>query len=146
VSSLEPADVVRAVTDGVSRLIAGGLGPDDQERLLDELAARYAENTDVRHPFSPDREEPLRTREQLRRHFAAAPAQLTGVERFEPTAFVTHETVDPEVVIVEFSYTGTVNGTPFDIPNIFVVRVRAGQIIESRDYGDHLAFARAFGG
>ncbi|MFZ0380743.1 MAG: nuclear transport factor 2 family protein [Solirubrobacteraceae bacterium] len=142
---LEPADVVRAVADGVSRLVAGRLGQDELERQLDELAALYAETTDVRHPFAPDGEKPLRTREQLRRHFAAAPTRLTGIERFEPTAFVIHQTVDPELVVVEFRYTGTVSGKPFDIPNIFVVRVRHGEIVESRDYADHLAFARAFG-
>jgi len=144
-STLEPADVVRAVTDGVSRLVAGGLDDDEREQLLDELAALYADTTDVRHPFAPDGPEPLRTRVQLRAHFAAAPARLAGLERFEPTAFVVHQTTDPEVVVVEFRYTGVVVGKPFDIPNIFVVRVRGGEIIESRDYADHVAFARAFG-
>jgi ketosteroid isomerase-like protein len=145
VTTLEPADVVRAVADGVSRLVAGGLDQDERERQLDELAALYAETTDVRHPFAPDRADPLRTREELRRHFAVASARLTGVERFAPTAFVVHQTVDPELVVVEFRYTGTVSGKPFDIANIFVVRVRDGEIVESRDYADHLAFARAFG-
>lgn len=144
-STLEPAEVVRAVADGVSRLVAGDLGQDERERLLDELAALYAEATDVRHPFAPSGPAPLRTREQLRRHFAAAPTRLAGVERFEPTAFVVHQTMDPELVVVEFRYTGAVDGKPFDIANIFVVRVRRGEIVESRDYADHLAFARAFG-
>jgi ketosteroid isomerase-like protein len=31
------------------------------------------------------------------------------------------------------------------VPCIFVVRVRDGQIVESRDYGDHVGLARAFG-
>ncbi len=55
VTPLEPADVVRAVADGVSRLVAGGLGQDELERQFDELAALYAETTDVRHPFAPTR-------------------------------------------------------------------------------------------
>ena len=34
---------------------------------------------------------------------------------------------------------------PFNVPCIFVVRVRDGLIVESRDYADHVGFARAFG-
>ena len=135
-STLEPAEVVRAVADGVSRLVAGDLGQAEQERLLDELAALYAEATDVRHPFAPSDPEPLRTREIGRQRLA---------DRVGPTAFVVHQTMDPELVVVEFRYTGAVDGKPFDIANIFVVRVRRGEIVESRDYADHLAFARAFG-
>ncbi len=57
-----------------------------------------------------------------------------------------HKTGDPEVVIVEFRYQGSANSRPFDLQCIFVVRVRDGPIIESRDYSDHVAFARAFAG
>ncbi|SNQ46072.1 conserved hypothetical protein [Frankia canadensis] len=60
-----------------------------------------------------------------------------------------HRTTDPEVVVVvvEFAYAATRSndGAAFEVPNIFVVRVRDGQIIESRDYGDHAGFARPFG-
>ena len=140
-----PSDVVRAVADGVSRLATGGLDADEKEAVLDELASLYAEETEVRHPFAPVSMEPLRTREQLRRHFAGAPAMLAGVERFDPEDFVVHETSDPEVVVTEFRYTGVAHGRPFDLRNIFVVRVRDGEIVESRDYSDHVAFARAFG-
>ncbi len=56
-----------------------------------------------------------------------------------------HETADPEVVIFEFSYHGSVSGRSFTVPCIFVTRVRAGVIVESRDYVDHVGLARAFG-
>jgi len=36
-------------------------------------------------------------------------------------------------------------GEPFVIPNVFVLRVRDGQIIESRDYADHVEIARILG-
>ena len=36
-------------------------------------------------------------------------------------------------------------GEPFVIPNVFVIRVRDGQIIESRDYADHVEIARVLG-
>jgi ketosteroid isomerase-like protein len=139
-----PADVVRAVAAGVSRLIAGNLTEREQQAQLDHLASLYAEHTDVRHPFAPTGDRPLRTRAELRRHFADGPAQTQGADRFEPVGHV-HETADPEVVIFEFSYVGSANGRPFTVPCIFVTRVRDGVIVESRDYADHVGMARAFG-
>jgi uncharacterized protein len=54
---------------------------------------------------------------------------------------------DPEVIVAEFEYQGTDPGTgePYALPGIFVLRVRDGQIVSSRDYFDHLAAARARG-
>jgi ketosteroid isomerase-like protein len=50
---------------------------------------------------------------------------------------VVHETADPEVIVAEFAYEFT---SPDDstakVPCVFVMRVRDGQIIESRDYID----------
>ena len=137
-----PADVVRAVAAGVSRLITGNLTEREKQAQVDELSRMYAEQTDVRHPFAPMGDTPLRTRDALRRHFADAQAQ--GIDQFEPVGHV-HETADPEVVIFEFSYVGSANGRRFAVPCIFVTRVRDGLIVESRDYGDHLGMARAFG-
>jgi ketosteroid isomerase-like protein len=142
---LSPEDVVRAVANGVSRLVAGRLTPSEREAQLDELAAFYAERTDVRHPFAPLGDTPLRSRAELRAHFASAGELTAGVERFEPVGTTVHTTGDPEVVIVEFAYAGTAGGRDFTLPNIFVVRVRDGQIVESRDYAHHVALARAFG-
>ena len=140
-----PGEVVAAVAAGVSRLVAGGLDERELEAQLDQLAGLYAEETDVRHPFAPLGDTPLRTREELRRHFAGGPARTEGAERFEPTDMLIHHTADPEVVVVEFNYTGSAHGRPFSLPCIFVVRVRGGEIVESRDYSNHVALARAFG-
>lgn len=140
-----PADVVNAVTAGVSRLVTGGLDENQRGVLLDELAGYYAERTDVRHPFAPLGDTPLRTRADLRNHFAAGPGPAAGATEFGAEDVVVHETADPEVVIVEFAYRVSVGGQPFEVPCIFVVRVRDGVIVESRDYADHLGFARAFG-
>jgi ketosteroid isomerase-like protein len=143
-SPLGPTDVVLAVASGVGRLISEELDPFSRDDLLDELANLYAEVSDVRHPFSPLPSEPLRCREDLRRHFAGALSLVGDVESFKPSAMVVHQTTDPEVVIAEFLYVGSANGRAFALPNVFVVRVRDGQIVESRDYSDHVAFARAF--
>jgi ketosteroid isomerase-like protein len=115
-------------------------------RRWNELPGLYAERTHVVHPHDPGRGAPLLTREELRKHFAGGASALGDV-RFEPAAITVHETADPEVVIGEFEYRGVVPGTgePFAIPNIFVLRVRDGQITESRDYVDHVEIARILG-
>jgi ketosteroid isomerase-like protein len=59
---------------------------------------------------------------------------------------VFHEGADPELVVAEFEYVGTVEGgNPVLATNIFVTRVRDGLIVESRDYGDHVSLAAATG-
>jgi ketosteroid isomerase-like protein len=115
-------------------------------RDVDVLPALYAEVTDVRHPMWPGGTPPLTSREDLRRHFSAG-ADTTATVRFRPVDVVVHETHDPEVIVAEFVYRGTVlaTGEPFAVPCVFVMRVRNGQIIESRDYIDHVSSARARG-
>lgn len=46
------------------------------------------------------------------------------------------------MIIAEFEYEGrnTETGREFVVPNIFVLRVRDGRIVESRDYAHHGAF------
>ncbi|MEU4742269.1 nuclear transport factor 2 family protein [Actinosynnema sp. NPDC023658] len=139
-----PADVIRAVAAGVGRLVTEDLTEPDRQALLDHLAGLYAEHTDVRHPLSPLGDAPLRTRAELRRHFAGGSARARGAERFEAVGEV-RETADPEVVVFEFHYVGSVEGRPFSVPCVFVSRVRDGVIVESRDYLDHVGMARAFG-
>ena len=140
-----PEQVVRAVTAGVGALIAGQLDDDQYEGLLDDLANLYAEQTDVRHPLAPLGDTPLRTRAELRRHFAEGPGRARGAaERYDAVGQV-HETADPEVVVFEFRYVGVADGREFSLPCVFVTRVRDGLIVESRDYHDHVGTARAFG-
>jgi ketosteroid isomerase-like protein len=90
-------------------------------------------------------DEPLRTRADLRRHFAEGPGRSRGVERFAAVDRVVHQTSDPEVVIGEVTYAGTVDGQDVALPGVFVLRVRGGVIVESHDYLDHVGTARAFG-
>jgi ketosteroid isomerase-like protein len=139
-----PADVVRAVAAGACRLIAGKLTEEQKHAQLDELVSLYAEETYVRHPFAPMGDTPLRTRAELRAHFAKAPSLAPDVERFDAVGHV-HETSDPEMVIFEFSYVGMASGRDFTVPCIFATRVRDGLIVESRDYADHVGLARVFG-
>jgi ketosteroid isomerase-like protein len=123
----------------VERLISGVTG-----KRWRELPELYAEDTVVRHPFGPPGGWVLHGREEISEHFARA-AELSLEMRAEDV--VVHQTTDPEVVIVEFRYIGRFvdTGRQLELPNIFVLRVRDGQIVESRDYADHLAFAAAAG-
>ncbi|MEV4539760.1 nuclear transport factor 2 family protein [Asanoa sp. NPDC049518] len=139
-----PEETVRTVAAGVCRLMRGGLTSAEEAAQFDELAACYAEHTDVRHPLNPFGDNPLRSRAALREHFSGGAAP-TGVERYDVVDDHVHTTADPEVVIFEFRYAGVIDSRTFSIPCIFVVRVRDGEIVESRDYVDHVAGARAFG-
>lgn len=122
-----PESVVRAVMDGISRLV---LGDGSQ---VERLVALYAEPTHVVHPMNPAIP-PLRTRDDLRRHFAAAPTQLGAPDAFAPADVVVHTTADPEIVVADFHYDVTRGATTSSIPCVFVVRVRDGLIVESRDH------------
>jgi ketosteroid isomerase-like protein len=128
-----PQEVFLALMDGIA-----------EDRTEHELAGLYAEQTDVVHPFDPLRAPALRTRDELREHF-----RPDGSPRLPRRAanITIHETTDPEVIVAEFEYQGTTpdTGEPFALPGIFVLRVRDGEIVSSRDYFDHFAAARIRG-
>jgi ketosteroid isomerase-like protein len=126
-----PAEVFTRLVNGVC------------DQRWEDLPGLYAPRTHVVHPLDPFRSPPLRTAGELREHFRGGAKALGGV-RFTPAAVTVHQTADPEVIIGEFEYRGVVpaTGEPFVIPNVFVIRVRDGQIIESRDYADHVEIAR----
>lgn len=109
---MKPTDVVLALLDGVSA------------RRWSELPELYAEDAIVEHPLAGST---LRGRGELAEHFRRA-AHHTPPMRAD--AVVLHETTDPEVVIAEFAYVGD----GFTVPAVFVVRVRDGLILASRDY------------
>jgi uncharacterized protein len=110
----------------------------------DGLPELYAEQIDVSHPFDPLHGAPLRSREELRKQLerlAASPRPRRTVGNV-----TIHETTDPEVIVAEFEYQGTTDaGQDYALPAIFVMRVRNGEIVSSRDYHDHLASARVRG-
>jgi ketosteroid isomerase-like protein len=95
------------------------------------------------HPFHPLGAAPLTSRAELRGHFTV-PEGASPVPRRTVENVVIHETVDPEVIVAEFEYHGDAidTGERVVVPGIFVMRVRDGLIVSSRDYLDHLASAR----
>ncbi|GGU04194.1 MULTISPECIES: nuclear transport factor 2 family protein [Actinomadura] len=124
-----PRAVLQRLIDGITALRPEG------------LPQLYAEDAVVVHPFAHPASR-LEGREALRRHFAQL--ETLPVE-LKARNVVVHETADPEVIITEFEYAGrnTENGREFVVPNIFVLRVRDGHIVESRDYAHHRAFDEA---
>jgi ketosteroid isomerase-like protein len=132
--ALSPREVFLELVHGVA------------EGRWDDLPRLYAERTHVVHPFHPLHPAPMRTRDELREHFRPTGTPRPGFHR-QPANITIHETADPEVIVAEFEYQGTAadTGEPFAMPCIFVLRVRDGEIVESRDYVDHLSSARAQG-
>ena len=121
------------------RLLEGVTG-----RRWDDLPALYAEDTVVEHPFDlSGRSRRIEGREGIRAHFATAadlPIEMTARD------VVVHETADPEVVVAEFAYDVrvTTTGRRFTAPCIFVLRVRDGEIVASRDYANHVLFSDVY--
>ena len=130
---LSPSEVFLALVNGVA------------EGRWEELPSLYAEQTHVVHPFDPLRHAALRTREELREHFK--PTGVGPTLHRRAANITIHQTTDPEVIVAEFEYQGTEadTGEPFALPGIFVLRVRDGEIVSSRDYFDHLTAARVRG-
>ena len=134
-----PREVFLALVNGVA------------EGRFDELPDLYAEQTDVVHPFDPLRTPAARSREEIREHFGllqrSRSADAAPRPRRRVGNVVIHETADPEVIVAEFEYQGTDPGTgeEYALPAIFVLRVRDGKIVSSRDYHDAIASARVRG-
>lgn len=127
---LSPRDTPRGVFE---RLVYGV-----SDLRVDELPLLYAEETHVTHPFQPGTPA-LRTRDAVREHFGAL--KDMGVD-LEARDLVTYQGADPEILIGEFDYQGSVGGGPeFRVSSVFVMRIRDGLIVESHDYGDQLGIA-----
>ena len=127
-----PGEVVQQLIEGVPA------------RRWEALPDLYADAAVVEQPMALPQPVRLEGRGALAQHFAAA-ARLPLEMRAENVRL--HVTEDPEVVIAEFDYRArnTETGEEFSVANVFVVRVRDGLIVESRDYSNHVMFAAAFG-
>ncbi|MEU9431293.1 nuclear transport factor 2 family protein [Streptomyces sp. NPDC048252] len=104
---------------------------------FDTLPDLYGEVTDVRHPTAMPESDPLTSRRALQEHFTVPPEVRQSLPKRRVVDVVVHETADPEVIVAEFAYEFTLpDGSTAKVPCVFVMRVRDGQIIESRDYID----------
>ena len=116
-----PREVFQRLSDGIGSGDWSGL------HLL------YAENAEVTIPFMMPAAVRLRGREQVREHFA----RFDGRISLQPRDVRVYETTDPELVVAEFDYAVGER----TLPNIQVLRVRDGLIVETHDYHHHAAIA-----
>ncbi|MCU1687719.1 MAG: hypothetical protein JWQ81_8458 [Amycolatopsis sp.] len=70
--------------------------------------------------------------EQLRAHFDRA-GRFDG--EFHVEDIVVHETTDPEVIVAEVTSRIKRGEGEMTMPTVFVMRIRDGLILSSRDYG-----------
>ena len=79
---------------------------------------------------------------------AYAAARASGRRIVEYRHVVVHETADPEVLVVEFDLLGVESDgvSTYQLPFIQVFRVRAGEIVEQRDYFDSLTMMQRLRG
>jgi uncharacterized protein len=130
-TSTPAADSPRAVVECVHRLVLTS----DIERQAD----LFAPDGVLEWPFAPvgvprrlEGREAIRSLlEPLGERMRQAGSRMTGLH-----AVVVHETLDPEVIIVELELRGEVvaTGGVYRLPYIQVFRVRDGQIVSFRDY------------
>nr|WSX72545.1 nuclear transport factor 2 family protein [Streptomyces sp. NBC_00899]WSX81386.1 nuclear transport factor 2 family protein [Streptomyces sp. NBC_00899] len=114
---------------------------------VDDLPDLYGEVTDVRHPMATPESEPLTSRRTLKEHFTVPPEARESLPKRRVVDVVVHETADPEVIVAEFAYEFTLpDDSSSKVPCVFVMRVRDGRIIESRDYIDPIRTYTARGG
>lgn len=98
----------------------------------------------VEYPFALPAPTRLEGRAAIQRYFAAVARMPLELRAHN---IVMHDATDPEVIIVEYDYDGlvTTTGRTFQVSNIQVSTVRHGQIVESRDYHNHLVLADVTG-
>ena len=110
----------------------------------EELPALYADDAVIEFPFATRTPARLEGRQQIREHFSRAAGLAM---QLDVSAVTIHETADPEVIVAEFNYGGTVTttGRSIVLSNVQVMRVHEGRIVTSRDYHNHSAIADALG-
>jgi uncharacterized protein len=102
-------------------------------------AELYAEHGVLEWPFAPaGAPRRIEGRERIRQVLGSLQESVrsAGTRFTALRSVVIHQTLDPEVVIVEFEVHGELaaTGAGYDLPYIQVFRIRDGQILLFRDY------------
>jgi ketosteroid isomerase-like protein len=111
----------------------------------DELADLYAEDAVIEIPFAPPG---IQRTSQGREVFRARFKSAERMWQIEGTDHVSiHQSVDPEVVVVEFTLRRRLRESGKQVSSLYIVvmTIRDGLIRHSRDYADIIAGARALG-
>jgi uncharacterized protein len=106
-----------------------------RDRDVETLVSLMAPDGYIEWPYRPpDVPARLQGRAEIHRFLIEMANPFIKID--EHRNLVTHETTDPEVVIVEYDAHGTVvaTGAPFHQTAIAVFRVHDGQIVSYRDY------------
>jgi ketosteroid isomerase-like protein len=110
------------------------------------FAGLWAEDGELTFPFAaPGYPRQVRGRAAVAEYMRGYP-DILDVREIRRLA--THQSVDPDVVIVEFEAAGVVlaTGAPYTMSYIAVITVRNNEITSYRDYWSPLAAAEAMGG
>ncbi|WP_437674509.1 nuclear transport factor 2 family protein [Sorangium sp. So ce131] len=120
------------------------------ERLVNKDTAgwvsMFAEDGAMEFPFAPPGyPERLEGRAAIAEYMRGYP-DIVDLASFHVEAF--HQTVNPDVVIVEFSTSGRAIPTnrPYTMRYVGVITMRGGEIVNYRDYWNPLVAAAALGG
>jgi ketosteroid isomerase-like protein len=118
-----------------------------RELDIETFVGSMAPNGHIEGPFRPPTVPGrLQGRAEIRSHLTKTAGTLVRFHEYRD--MVIHETIDPEVVIVEYEAHGTVVTTeaPFVQTVIAVFRVQNSQIVSYRDYINPLPLAEALAG
>jgi ketosteroid isomerase-like protein len=117
-----------------------------QDRDLHAYVQLFAGGGTLEFPFAPPgaprrmqgREEIRRSLEPLWRQARQSGRRIAG---YDPV--VVHQTLDPEVIVAEFTLHGVLQGRgdAYRMSYVHVYRVRDGRILSLRDYWNPLALA-----
>ncbi|HEX5405835.1 MAG TPA: nuclear transport factor 2 family protein [Pseudonocardiaceae bacterium] len=130
----------------VVELIRQRLADADMAGFTDLFAADAVFEYPFGFPGAPD---VLRGRERIKAHLVESRRDIRKLIEIDGITSTVHQSVDPEVVIVETEITGTTlaTGEPFRfVSGVGVVTVRNGEVVAYRDYMNMLGAARITGG
>ncbi|MER7273425.1 nuclear transport factor 2 family protein [Dactylosporangium sp. NPDC000244] len=126
----------------MSREVVERLLRASRERDTETFVGLFAPDGYIEWPFRPAGV-PGRVegRDQLREFLTMQANGLVEFDEYRNT--VIHETIDPQVVIVEYEAHGTVipTGAPLHQTVIAVLRIRDGLVVSYRDYLNPLVLA-----
>lgn len=132
------------VLDGFTAMLKSALGSRVNQEANDFIELMAIDGV-MEFPYAPDSTlKKLVGRDKLERHMA----MLSKIVEFEGMILhQTHETQNPEVVILEFSCCGKAlkTGRAYNQNYISVITTRGGNIIRYRDYWNPLIALSAIG-
>lgn len=119
--------------------------PAIQSGDIQALLRQCADDVVFEFPFAPPgRPGKVEGKRALGEYLAAMPARVA----FEKLDLETHQTVEPDVAVIEMTAAGRVKdtGEPYEMSYVVVLTVRDGLIVRYRDYWNPLQVLRTAAG